>query len=312
MALDLVTGGAGFIGSHLVRRLLRTGRTVRVVDDLSSGSMRRLRDVQGHIEFTKLDLATADLNDVVDGVDRIFHLAADPSVNNSVRDPLRTHASVATATLRLLAAAAPAGVTKVVLSSSCAVYGDIPDGPAREDMPLRPLSPYGAAKAAAEQYCQTYARLHGLHAVCLRYFNVFGPMQDPSSEYSAVIARFIAAGLAGGELTLYGDGLQTRDFVYVDDVVDANIAAAAAAGSDVDGVFNIGSGESTSLVGLIEALQTEVSGSLRVRRQPARPGDIRHSAADVSAARSALGWSASTGFRQGIASTVSWYRGAQP
>lgn len=309
--MDVVTGGAGFIGSHLVGRLVAMGRTVRVVDDLSTGSMERLRQVAARIEFRRLDLATADLAPVVEGAERIFHLAAMPSVTRSVEDPLATHRATLTATLRLLIAAREARVDRVVLSSSSSVYGECAVSPKREDLPVAPISPYGVAKAATEWYARVFADLYGMRTVSLRYFNVFGPAQDPRSRYAAVIPIFITHALAGKPLPVFGDGEQTRDFTYVDNVLEANLAAADVAvrpGS----VYNIAAGEAHSVLDLVRALERIMDRPLDANFERARPGDIRHSHADISRARADLGWSPSVPFAEGLRRTVDWYRRVGP
>jgi UDP-glucose 4-epimerase len=307
-AIDLVTGGAGFIGSHLARALARAGRRVRVVDDLSTGHRERLADLGRNIEFIEGDLAAMDLGPALVGVGRVFHLAAIPSVPLSVADPVGSHASVVTSTIRLLQAAKTSGVDRFVYSSSCAVYGDSAESPKRESLPPHPVSPYAVAKLAGEGYVHVFAQLHGMRAVSLRYFNVFGPGQDPRSEYAAVIPRFITQALNAEPLTIYGDGQQTRDFTYVDNVVDANLRAAAA---DVyGGVYNIADGQAHSLLALVRELEAIVGSPLSVRHDDPRPGDIRHSLADISAARGDLGWSPRVSFSEGLSRTVAAFKGS--
>lgn len=307
MTIDLVTGGAGFIGSHLVRRLVNDGARVRVVDDLSTGSLDRLTDVRADIEFVHADLAVADIRDVLDGVSRVFHLAAVPSVPRSVQDPLTSHTSVATATLRLLIGARDARVERVVLSSSSSVYGDTEVSPKHEDLPPRPLSPYAVGKAAADAYAHVFARLYGLHTVVLRYFNVFGPGQDPLSAYAAVIPRFIRAALVSQPLTVYGDGAQTRDFTYVDNAVEANLRAGAAS-SPPGAVYNIAAGQPHSVNALVDMLRDILKRPLTVVHTDTRVGDILHSHADIGAARRDLGWSPTVDLREGLRRTVDWYQ----
>lgn len=306
-ALDLVTGGAGFIGSHLAARLVAEGRPVRVVDDLSTGDEQRLQPIRERIELVRADIAAADLAPIVAGVGRVFHLAAVPSVPRSVRDPWTSHRSVADATLRLLIAARDAGVGRFVLSSSSSVYGETEVSPKHESLPVRPISPYAVAKAAAEGYARVFGSLYGLMTVSLRYFNVFGAAQDPRSAYAAVVPIFITRALAGQPLLVHGDGSQTRDFTYVDNVVDANIAAATAdvaAGS----IYNIAAGSPRSLRDLIAGLERILGRHLSVEHGPARAGDIRHSHADISSARRELGWRPRVGFDEGLTRTVEWYR----
>ena len=309
MTVDLVTGGAGFIGSHLVRRLLSEGRQVRVIDDLSTGSRARLDGLIAPADFTEGDLASADLRDVIRGVERVFHLAAVPSVPRSVRDPLRSHEAAATATLRLLIACREAQVRRFVLSSSSSVYGDSTVSPKHEALPMVPVSPYAVAKGAAEGYARVFSSLYGLHTVSLRYFNVFGPGQDPTSAYAAVIPRFITLALAGEPLPVNGDGTQTRDFTYVDNVVDANLLAASA---DVPGgrAFNIAAGDPRSVNELVAALGRILGRKLVQQHAPRRVGDILHSHADVRAAAAELGWRPHIGFEEGLRRTVDSLRGA--
>lgn len=307
MGVDLVTGGAGFIGHHLVARLLADRRTVRVVDDLSTGRPERLAPFGERLEFLRLDLAADDLGRVVSDVERIFHLAAVPSVPRSVRDPLTAHASVATGTLRLLVAAREAGVRRLVLSSSSSVYGETVERIKREDMPLRPLSPYAVAKAAAEGYARAFAQLHGMDTVALRYFNVFGPGQDPSSPYAAVIPLFISRMLRDEKVVVYGDGEQTRDFTYVEDVVEANLRAVA---TEAPGglAYNIAAGHAHSVNELVAVLGRIIGRPPHVEHGPRRPGDIMHSRADVLAARRDMGWQAEVAFEEGLRRTVAWHR----
>ena len=308
--VDLVTGGAGFIGAHLVTRLVHEGRRVRVVDDLSTGMLDRLAPVRGSIELIRADLAAADLTPIVAGAERVFHLAAIPSVPRSVRDPLTTHHASATATLRLLLACRDAGVGRVVLSSSSSVYGDSEVSPKHEGLATKPLSPYAVAKLAAEGYARVFASLHGLGTVTLRYFNVFGPWQDPASAYAAVIPLFITRALRGEPLPVFGDGTQTRDFTYVDNVVEANLKAAAA---EVPGgrVYNIAGGAPHSLADVVAALSAFAGRELTVDYRPPRPGDILHSHADVSAAARELSWRPSVPFAEGLRRTFEWYRQRQ-
>ena len=306
---DLVTGGAGFIGSHLVRQLVHDGRDVRVIDDLSTGRRERLDDLHGKIDVVIGDLLEIDIARLLTGVERVFHLAAVPSVPRSVRDPLGTHEVATTATLRLLLAARDAGVSRLVFSSSSSIYGETAVTPKHERLPLEPVSPYGIAKAAAEMYVRAFARLYDLHTVSLRYFNVFGPGQDPLSTYAAVIPRFVTRALAGEPLVVFGDGQQTRDFTYVDNVVAANIAAAAA-DCQPGRAYNIALGEPRSVLDLVAAIERHVGRTVGIEHQAARPGDIVHSHADTSAATRDLGWRPSVGFDEGIRRTVEWFRRA--
>ncbi len=305
----LVTGGAGFIGSHLVERLVESGHRVRVLDNLSTGRRENLGNVADRIEFVEGDIRARDVVcQAVEGIDGIFHLAAIASVPRSVEAPLEAHAVNVTGTLHVYEEARRAGVRRVVLSSSTAVYGDTSHMPLSEDLPMRPLSPYAATKAACELYAGVYSRTMGVEVVALRYFNVYGPRQDPTGPYAGVIARFIDCMVKGIAPVLYGGGQQTRDFVFVDDVVEANLRAMQAAADAAGEAFNVASGQSVSVRRLAELIAelTGFAGEFEVR--PARPGDILHSAASIEKARSALGYTPKISLETGLARTLAAWR----
>lgn len=304
MARCLVTGGAGFIGSHLVDALVERGDEVRVVDDFSSGRRENLAHLEGRIRlFEGSVLSIESTAEAARGVDVVFHLAAMVSVPKSVEQPRLCHELCATGTLNALLAAIDGGAKRFVYSSTSAVYGDSAACPISESAALDPLSPYAAGKLAGEMYCQAFARLGRIETVRLRYFNVFGPRQDPGSPYSGVISRFVDAMRAGRRPTILGDGLQSRDFVYVANVVDANLRAAEAVG--VSGqAFNIGAGERRSLLELVATLNRCLKSDLPPIFGPPRIGDVRHSHADVGEARRRLGYEPRIDFDAGIARTL--------
>jgi len=304
----LVTGGAGFIGSHLVERLLQRGERVRVVDNLSTGSIERLGRVRSAIDFVEADLADPRVCDqVVDGVTYVLHQAAIPSVQRSIRDPLASNRANVTATLNLLESCRTRGVGRVVYAASSSAYGNTAVLPKQEDMPANPLSPYALQKFVGERYARMYHELFGLETVSLRYFNVFGPSQDPQSEYSAVIPKFIDKLLNGETLTIFGDGEQSRDFTYVDNVVEANLLALTATGA-AGKVYNIGCGTRISLNQLVAILERIIGRKARVEYQPARPGDVRDSQADIARAKSILDYSPQISIEAGLSKTVDWFR----
>ena len=307
----LVTGGAGFIGSHIVERLVGKGVRVRVVDNLSTGHIRRLNSLLPTIELLEGDLADdAIAHRAVDGVDYVLHQAAIPSVQRSIRDPIVSNRANVTATLNLLESCRKHGVRRVVYAASSSAYGDTPVLPKREDMPANPLSPYALQKFTAERYAMMYHELFGLQTVSLRYFNVFGPSQDPNSEYSAVIPKFITKLLHAETLTIFGDGEQSRDFTYVDNVVEANLLALEA--TEAPGkVFNIGCGERISLNHLVRLLEKILGVTAKLEYQPPRSGDVRDSLADINLAKSALGYSPRVAIEEGLRKTVEWFR-SQP
>lgn len=308
MRTFLVTGGAGFIGSHIAEALARRGDQVRVLDNLSTGHRSNLDVCQG-----KAELIVGDLTDpvavgrAVAGVDCIFHEAALASVPRSVEAPLDTHAACVTGTLTLLDAARRAGVRRLVYAASSSAYGDRPTSPKREtDLPA-PISPYGAAKLAAELYCHAFTATYGFETVALRYFNVFGPRQDPNSPYSAVIPLFLTALLAGKRPTVYGDGGQSRDFTFVANVVHGNLLAADAPRA-AGRVFNVANGRSTSLLSLLDQLNRLLGTTIEPIHAPPRAGDIRESLADISAARDVLGYEPQVDFEEGLKRSVGYYR----
>lgn len=301
----LVTGGAGFIGSHLVRRLLAGNESVRVLDDLSTGRRENLAGCD--VVLSERDLVTEELGDLVEGVSTIFHLAAVPSVPRSVSDPLRSHHAAATGTLRLLEAARKAAVRTVITSSSSSVYGDIAAPPMRESMPTMPRSPYAVAKLAAEGYTRVFAGLYGMRTVSLRYFNVFGPRQDPTSAYAAAVPRFITAYMEHRAPVVFDDGRQSRDFTFVANVVEANIRATAAAELAGESV-NIAAGAPRSVLELLRAISSVFGYWLEPQFMPARPGDIRDSHADITLARRLIGFEPTVGFEDGLRATIDWLR----
>jgi len=307
----LVTGGAGFIGSHLVERLVAEGVRVRVLDDLSTGREDNLAAVRDRVELVRGDLRDPDaVAGAVEGVAWVFHQGAVASVPASIEDPLDTDAVNVRGTLHVLEAARRAGVRRVVFASSAAIYGDGPELPCRETHAPAPRSPYALQKYAAEQYCRLYHALHGLETVCLRYFNVYGPRQDPQSPYAGVISLFAEACLKGESPRVFGDGGQTRDFVYVADAVEANWRAARAAGAG-GAVLNVGRAQEVSLLNLLAAIQDAAGTTLPVVHEDARPGDVRRSRADAGGAREALGWSAGVDLAAGIGRTVDFLRGGK-
>jgi UDP-N-acetylglucosamine/UDP-N-acetyl-alpha-D-glucosaminouronate 4-epimerase len=286
----LVTGGGGFIGSHLVERLLRDGNQVRVLDNFATGHRENLAEVDSEIELVEGDIQSYErVHTAVRGCELVFHIAALPSVPRSVQDPLTSTASNVTGTLNVLLAARDEDVRRVVFASSSSVYGPDSEFPQRESAAARPISPYAVSKLAAEGYCRAFTRVYGLETVALRYFNVFGPRQDPRSQYAAVIPNFITAVLAGEQPVIFGDGEQSRDFTYVDNTVDGTVLAGAAEGVAGE-TFNVACGEATTLNELLAHI-AELSGrEVEAIHADPRPGDIPRSMADISRAREALGY----------------------
>lgn len=304
----LVTGGAGFIGSHLAEALLAEGATVRVLDNLSTGNRRNLASLD--VEFIEGDVADWEsVRRAVSGCALVYHQAALVSAPRSLEQPDLNHGSNVTGVFNVFEAARQAGVRRVVYASSAAVYGNIPQLPKRETDALKPITPYGAAKRMGEVLAGTYAAAYGLELVGLRYMNVFGPRQDPSSPYSGVLSIFCRAALEGRGITIYGDGEQSRDFVYVADVVQANMRAGrvAAARLPDEPVFNVGRGEQTSLNQIVAMLQEITERPLPVSYTAERPGDIRHSVADVSRARRILDYEPKTPLKEGLQATLAWF-----
>jgi UDP-glucose 4-epimerase len=304
----LVTGGAGFIGSHLVEALLRAGETVRVADDFSTG---RRENVPAGLDLVEGDLAEpAVAARAVAGVEFVLHQAAMPSVPRSVRDPVASHRANVDATLQVLVAARDAGVRRVVYAGSSSVYGDTPVLPKREDMAPSPKSPYALQKLVGEQYCQLFTSLYGLETVVTRYFNVYGPRQQPGSPYSGVISLFIEAAVEGSRPTVHGDGRQTRDFTFVEDVVRGVLACATMAGLEGE-VMNLAPGGRVSLVEVLEALGSIVGSRIEPVFGPAREGDVRDSQADPARAIRLIAFRQQVPLRDGLARTVDWYRASR-
>jgi len=302
-----VTGGAGFIGSHLAEELTRRGHAVRVADSLVTGHLRNLEHVPG-VEFLEGDLADLSFaTRAVQGMDYVLHQAAIPSVPRSVADPISSNRANVVASLNLLVAARDAGIRRFVFAGSSSVYGNAPTLPKQEDMAPQPLSPYALQKLVAEQYCQLFTRLYGLETVTIRYFNVFGPRQDPGSPYSGVISLFATALLEGRQPTIYGDGEQTRDFTYVSNVVDGVLRACDA--RDAAGqVFNVATAGRTSLNGLLDVMNAIVGSQLQPVYKEGRPGDVKDSQADISKAQRLLGYMPVVSLHDGLRHTLDWCR----
>lgn len=308
MKKHLVTGGAGFIGSHIATALVEQGDEVRVLDNLSSGFRSNLEHLGDKVELIEADACDEDaMRQAVEGVDVIFHEAAIASVPASLRDPLTSHAATATATVNVLTAAHAAGVRRVVMAASSAAYGDQPMVSKRETDTLDPLSPYAAAKLASEFYCKAFTKSFGLETVALRYFNVYGPRQDPASEYSAVIPIFVSRMLGGDRPTVYGDGLQSRDFVFIEDVVQANLLAADRPEANGKSI-NVACGRQSSLLDLIAAINGALEIDLEPLFEEARAGDVRESLADITLARTLLGYEPKTGLAEGLQRSIDYYR----
>ncbi|MGH7830793.1 MAG: SDR family oxidoreductase [Candidatus Binatia bacterium] len=302
----LVTGGAGFIGSHIVEGLVAGGRKVRVIDDFITGRRENLNGLLEKIELVQGDILDLDLvKKAVEGVEVVFHQAALRSVPLSVDNPLATNEVNTQGTLNVLVASRDAGVGRVVYASSSSVYGDSPQLPKREEHATAPISPYAVSKLAGEHYCSVFTKVYGLETVSLRYFNVFGPRQDPNSQYAAVIPKFISRALQGEPLEVHGDGLQSRDFTYIDNVVQANISAAATK-QGIGEAFNVASGEAYSLLDLISALAKIIGRDLPRQHTPSRKGDVRQTLADTAKARRILGYDPRIDFEQGLRKTYSY------
>jgi len=304
----LITGGAGFIGSHLARALEARDHSVRVLDDFSSGKRANLADLEGRVEIVEgsvLDEAT--LERAMDGVEIVYHEAAIPSVPRSIAAPMASHQANATGTLNVLEVARRKSVRRVVYAGSSSAYGETPTLPKVETMATAPLSPYAVSKLAGEHYCQVYARAFGVETVVLRYFNVFGPRQDPNSQYAAVIPRFVTAALEGRRPVIFGDGTQSRDFCYIDNVIEANLLAADA--REASGkVFNVACGRATDLNQVVKLIAGALNTPLDPTYETGRVGDVKHSLADISAARKILGYSAAISFEDGLQRTIEWYK----
>ena len=307
MSKYLVTGGAGFIGSHLAEELVRRGHTVRVVDSFITGKRRNLDHISG-VELLEGDLADADVAArAVAGCDYVLHQAAIPSVPRSVKDPVTSNRANIDASLNILVAARDAGVKRLVYAGSSSAYGDTPTLPKREDMPTNPLSPYALQKLVAEQYCQMFTRLYGFETVTIRYFNVFGPRQDPGSPYSGVISLFSTAILERRQPTIYGDGEQTRDFTYVANVVDGVLRACEAPNAAGE-VINVACGTRISLNDLLRVMNRIVGTNIEAIYKEPRAGDVRDSQADITKATALLGYRPTVALDEGLAKTIDWCR----
>jgi nucleoside-diphosphate-sugar epimerase len=307
MANYLVTGGAGFIGSHLCEELVRRGERVRVVDSLITGKRANLRHLP-QVEFMQGDLAEMDIaRRAVQGIEYVLHQAAIPSVPRSVEDPLTSNRANIDASLNLLVAARDSGVRRLVYAGSSSAYGNSETLPKVETMPTAPLSPYALQKLVAEQYCQLFTTLYGFETVTIRYFNVFGPRQDPSSPYSGVISLFISGLCEGRRPTIYGDGEQTRDFTYIANVVDGVLRACHAPTANGE-VINVATGGRISLNQLFETVKRQVGSTLEPIYSSTRAGDVRDSQADITKARRLLGYTPTVSFDEGLGRTVTWYR----
>lgn len=308
MTRYLVTGGAGFIGSNIVDRLVREENEVVVVDDFSTGKRENLAHVMDRIQLIETDICDRDMmRSACKGVDCVFHQAAIPSVPRSVADPLGCNRAAVDGTLSVLLAARDEGVSRVVGASSSSVYGESPELPKHEGMPVDPLSPYAVGKLTAERYAAVFTRVYGLETVSLRYFNVYGPRQDPHGDYAAVIPKFISLILSGKKLTIYGDGSQSRDFTFVEDVVEANLLASLAPGAS-GRAFNIGGGKRVTLNEVVAMLGEVLGTEVAPEYAPVRAGDILHSLADISAASDVLGYAPGTSFREGLVKTAAFFR----
>ena len=310
MATYLVTGGAGFIGSHLSEELVRRGHRVRVADSVITGKRSNLDHIKG-IEFLEGDLADIDVaHKAVDGCEYVLHQAAIPSVPRSVKDPLTSNRANVDATLNVLLASRDAGVKRLVFAASSSAYGDTPTLPKHENMPTNPLSPYALQKVIGEDYLRLFTRLYGLETVSIRYFNVFGPRQDPSSPYSGVISVFATALLENRPPTIFGDGNQTRDFTYVANVVDGVLRACDAPRASGE-IINVATGGRISLNQLFEEMRKLVGGTLTPVYEEPRKGDVRDSQADITKARELLGYQPTVSFEEGLQKTIEWYRTAE-
>ena len=311
MARYLITGIAGFIGSSLARTLLDRGQQVRGVDNLATGKRENVTEIFERIEFVEADITDLDaMGKACAGVDFVLHQAAIPSVPKSVLDPLASNRASVDGTLNVLMAARDARVKRVVYAASSSAYGDTPTLPKREDMKPDPISPYAVAKLAGEQYMISFFRCYGLETVCLRYFNVFGPRQDPSSPYSGVLAKFITQMLRNNPPTVFGDGEQSRDFTYIDNAVEANLLACTAPADQAAGqMFNVATGRRVTLNETFRLLQGLTGYAGKPIYGPERGGDIKHSLADIAKAKSRLGYKPKVDFEEGLRRTVEWYRG---
>jgi len=310
--IALVTGGAGFIGSHIAAGLAASGARVRIVDDLSTGYRENIDEIDGDVDFIQGSVADENvLRTALSDVEIVFHEAALPSVPRSVDNPRQTHVACVDATFSLLVSAREKGVRRIVYAGSSSAYGDQPTLPKVEDMLPDPLSPYAVAKLVGEYYAQVFTRVYGLETLTLRYFNVFGPRQDPSSQYSGVISRFISALLTNQRPVIYGDGEQSRDFTYIDNVVSANLKAAETT-KGLGQVINVANGERISLNELLKQL-VSITGKSDVSPdyQPVRAGDVKHSLADITRARELLGYEPQVDLRTGLQKTIEWWKGSR-
>jgi nucleoside-diphosphate-sugar epimerase len=310
MAIYLITGIGGFIGSSLARELLQRGEQVRGVDNFSTGRRQNLTQILGQIDLREADILDLDaMKKAFAGVDYVLHQAAIPSVPKSVLDPLASNRANLDGTVNVLAAAGDAKVKRVIYAASSSAYGETPTLPKHESMTPDPISPYAVAKLASEHYLTSFYRCYGLETVSLRYFNIFGPRQDPSSPYSGVLAKFITQMLRGEPPTIFGDGEQSRDFTYIDNAVDANLLACKAPAAQVAGkVFNVATGRRVTLNETFKLLQPLTSYSGKPLYAPERGGDIKHSLADISQAEKHLGYKPKVNFEDGLRRTVDWYR----
>lgn len=304
----LITGGAGFIGSNLAQALVARGESVRILDDFSTGRSQNLHGIEDRIEIVRGDLRDPEaVARAVRGIEIVLHQAALNSIPRSIKEPGPTNAVNVDGTLLLLEAARAAGVRRVVYASSSSVYGDTPDLPKTEDLPLRPKAPYGVSKLAAELYCRVFTQVYGFETVSLRYFNVFGPRQHPDSEYAAVIPRFLRRMLAGKRPVIFGDGEQSRDFTSVDNVVEANLLAAQSA-RGVGDAFNVACGQASTLNQVVAWINESLGARIEPAYEPPRPADIRHSYASIRRAETVLGYRPSLGVREGLRRTVVWFK----